>query len=146
MKTWTDVAAIAALVAVLTVSSTAMARDASQLVPIRPDPSSPQCVAGSVYGYTLEVCSGSYRISGQDLTCLGRRSHAGQHGVEVTLHRGHCNNGSNWFADSIRCVGSGMSKRAPARLLGARCTYFPNAAGRVGGFTSTRVVFYKSGL
>ena len=40
MKTWTDVAAIAALVAVLTVSSTAMARDASQLVPIRPDPGS----------------------------------------------------------------------------------------------------------
>jgi len=48
MKAWMDVAAIAALAAVLTVSGTAMARDARQLVPIRPDPGSPQRVAGSV--------------------------------------------------------------------------------------------------
>ena len=116
MKAWMYVAAIAALAAVLTVSGTAMARDARQLVPIRPDPGSPQRVAGSVYGYTLEVCSGN------------------------------CNNGMNWFADSIRCDGGGKSRSAAGRLFGARCTCFPNAAGRVGGFTSTRVVFHKSGL
>ena len=115
MKAWMDVAAIAALAAVLTVSGTAIARDARQLVPIRADPGSPQSLTGSVYGYTLEVCSGN------------------------------CNNGMNWFADSILCDGGGKSRSAAGRRLGARCTCFPTAAGRVGGFASTRVVFYKSG-
>ena len=41
MKAWMGVAAIAVWAAVLTVSGTAMARDARQLVPIRPDPVAP---------------------------------------------------------------------------------------------------------
>ncbi|MDJ0511958.1 MAG: hypothetical protein QNJ62_00790 [Methyloceanibacter sp.] len=140
MRLWIG-AVVAVAIATTLMVGAAMGHDSRMFVPARPDPGSPRCVSGSVYGYTLEVCNGSYSVSGQNMTCHGPLSYIGDRDVTVTLHRGQCGRRGDWYADVIQCDGAREARSKAARLIGARCTYLPNADGRAAGFASTRVVF-----
>ncbi|MEM9592032.1 MAG: hypothetical protein AAF967_11925, partial [Pseudomonadota bacterium] len=67
MKLWIGGIAAATIATVLMIVI-ATANESRMYVPARPDPDSPRCVSGSVYGYTLELCNGSYSVSGQNMT------------------------------------------------------------------------------
>ncbi|MEM8573916.1 MAG: hypothetical protein AAGF48_04695 [Pseudomonadota bacterium] len=140
MRLWMGGIAAATMATVLMIG-TATANESRMYVPARPDPDSPRCVSGSVYGYTLELCNGSYSVSGQNMTCHGPLSYTGERDVTVTLHYGQCGRRGDWYADVIQCDGAREARSKAARLIGARCTYLPNAQGRAAGFASSRVVF-----
>ena len=146
MRLWINIVAIAVLATTLMAGAAmardSMARDSRMFVPARPDPGSPRCVSGSVYGYTLEVCSKSYAVSGQNMSCHGPLTYAGDRDVTVTLHRAQCGRRGDWYADTIQCDGVRESRSAAGRLIGAQCTYLPNAMGRAAGFTSSPVIFH----
>ena len=142
MKTLNKTIAFATLAASLIVGGTAMAQNYKPMVPVDPGPvEGPACVMGSVYGYKLQICSSQYRVDGQGLSCTGYLNHSGGNFAKVKLHRGNCNSGTDWSADTIRCDGAGQGGSPAGKLKGAQCTYFPNAAGRAEGFNSTGVYF-----